>query len=525
MIRRSSLFLIALSILTLSSAQLAQADVPFLRWERGMVQQVVLGGEASKGVSKIELVGTGTAPLVFQQSDQTSDNFYVYTVMIPSDAPLGQYQVIATKSGLPSLIAGIELSGTTSYKVVRVPRDLLAIVGIFVFITAFASTLRSRKYSELSFDSTQRIPQEYSFQKSEKIPLFTRIKNLPYETRVKAISGFGNSLLKFLLIREGELIHRLSKNAYSYMPIVGFFAGAMAANETDRAGGVGKVGITIFLTIGLIAIIDSYTGILALFGFWFTSLIFGSVGSLGDVLLMFAVGLGWLGPIFTLSIFRNTVAIDFGRDDAGGAKPLGKGISLLTGSLFGAAVFFMSQKLVNSILVTVDEARSVSFQALAVVTSALIVRGLADAKVVSRPINTERAIVNPVVSIKILRVNSFQTALSISIVTYLFALAWIENSQSALIVMALFSAPYYLLLIRFNRFVFAPFGKIPRNIMLESVLVASISIFIYREISSLPLLIDARAQKFLIYAGIPGIIHALYSIICDSSQRDEKVEA
>lgn len=525
MIRKGSLFLIALFSLAFASAPTALADVPFLRWERGMVQQVVLGGEASKGVSKIEFIGTGTTPLEFEQSDQTSDNFYVYTVMIPSDMPMGQYQVVATKSGIPTLLAGIELSGTTSFKVIRVPRDLLAIVGIFVFLTAFASTLRSRKYSELTFNSTQRIPRDSGPTEKVKESLFLRIKNLPYEVRVKAISGFSTSLLKFLLIREGELIHRLSKTAYSYMPVVGILAGTMAANETQRAGGIGKVGITIFLTIGLIAIIDAYTGIFALFGFWFTSLVFGSVGSLGDVLVMFAVGLGWLGPILALSIFRNTVALDFGRDESGGAKPFGRVVSLITGSVFGAAIFYMSQKLLNSILITVDEERSVSLQALAVITGSLVVRGLVDASIVSRPIGAERAIANPLESITIVRVSSFQTAFSISVVIYLFALAWIENSQSALIVMALFSAPYFLLLVRFNKFVFTPLGKIPRNILFESGVIAAISFVIYREISSLPLLVDARSQKFLIYAGIPGIIHALFSIMCDSSQRDERVEA
>ena len=523
--RKSALFLFALTIFTLTSTPQVHADVPFLRWERGMVQQVVLGGEASKGVTKLELIGTGTVPLEFQKSEQTSDNFFVYTVMIPSDTPLGQYQVIATKSGLPTLLAGIELSGTTTYKVVRVPRDLLAIVAIFVFMTAFASTIRSRKYSEISFISTQRIPKDSSFGIKEKVSLAIRIKNLPYEIRVKAISGFATSLLKFLLIREGELIHRLSKTAYSYMPILGFLAGLMAANEAERAGGVGKVGITIFLTIGLIAIIDAYTGIFALLGFWFASLAFGSVGSLGDVLLMFTVGLGWLGPVLALSLFRNTVAIDFGRDEAGGAKPLGRAISLLTGSLFGAAIFYMSQKLINSILITVDEKRTVSMQALAVITIGLVVRGLADTNIVGRPVSAERAESTPIETIKIVRVNSPQTAFLLSIVIYLFALAWIGNSQSALIVMALFSAPYYLLLIRFDKFRFAPLGRIPRNILLESAVISAISFIIFRKISSLPLLVDARAQKFLIYAGIPGMVHALYSIICDSSQRDEKVDA
>ena len=69
-----------------------------------------------------------------------------------------------------------------------------------------------------------------------------RVSSAPYRIRVRAIDGLPNSLLRFLLLRDGELVHRISHNLYSWLPIAGFFAGVVAVNETERAGGIGSAG-------------------------------------------------------------------------------------------------------------------------------------------------------------------------------------------------------------------------------------------------------------------------------------------
>jgi hypothetical protein len=52
-------------------------------------------------------------------------------------------------------------------------------------------------------------------------------------------------------------------------------------------------------------------------------------------------------------------------------------------------------------------------------------------------------------------------------------------------------------------------------------LTTGISFLVFNQISTLPLLSQEKAQWFLILAGIPGIIHAIYSAACDSSDRQE----
>lgn len=516
--RRRFAYLLAIFFAALAVAPSASADVPFLRWERGMSQQVVLGGEAAKGIKAIEFQSPTTKPLNFVASEKTADNFLVYTVAIPRDWPTGRYQIVAIKTGdIPTLLAGVELSGAASYTVTRTPRDLSFIIAIFIAITAFASTLRASKYAHLSFETEQELPGLSVNTSYSQGSAIERIKNFPYRLRVKTISGFETSIAKFIIVREGELIHRLSRGAYSYMPFVGALAGVLAANESLRAGGVGKVGITIFLTVSLIAIIDLYTGIFAILAFWFASLGLGQISSAGDVLMMLAIGLGWLGPVFALSISRYTIARDFKNSDSA----IAKGYAIVVGSLFGGAIFYMSQKLVNSILVEVKESRNISLTALGVLVAALIARSIADISIVEKPTsNSERTM--PQESISIARVNSFQTAMAVGVMIFGFAFAWIQKAQDALIVAAIFTAPYLLLLIRFGSQI-TWLAKFRRNIVLEAALVAITSFLIFQKISSLPLLVDDRARKFLLFAGLPALLHAFYSVICDSSQRKERL--
>ena len=53
------LALSAVVLLALLPTYSAVADVPYLKWERGQVQQVVLGGIAAENNWKIQLQGNG----------------------------------------------------------------------------------------------------------------------------------------------------------------------------------------------------------------------------------------------------------------------------------------------------------------------------------------------------------------------------------------------------------------------------------------------------------------------------------
>jgi hypothetical protein len=525
MIKRFRLILAGLlAILALGPIATAFADVPYLKWERGQVQQVVLGGAATENKWKIQLQGNGITPLDFTVSEKAKGGYLVYSLFIPADTPRGPYLVAAVKnSGEIKVVATILLIGTDVYKVTAVPRDLAFIVGIFVFLTSMTSTIRARKYSQMSFLSTQVIPARGGYGHKAQEPMMKRIKTLPYSTRVKSIAGFETSLFKFLLIREGELLHRTSKELYAYLPIIGFIGGLIAANETQRAGGIAKASLAVFIAMAVISIADAYSGVLATLGFWFAQLAFGNISSFRDILLMLAVGIGWIGPIMGFAIFQSTVSRDFGRKESAATTPIGSLAVLVTGPLFGAGIFYLGHKLINSILVEIKAQRGISILALSIIAIALLIRGLADGLIDNKKLQDDESDSKNLESITIARVNSPQTFLAIAACVFGFSYLWTNNAQSSAIVTALFSAPYALLLIRFNKFSFSAFAQAPRNVLVEGLIVTAIAAYLFRDISSKPLLVDVMSRKFLILAGCPAIAHAIYSLVCDSSNRIERI--
>lgn len=518
----------AIVLIALMQTPSASADVPYLKWERGQVQQVVLAGVAAENNWKIQLQGEGIEPLNFKVSEKAPGGYVVYSVFIPTDTPRGPYLVAAIKpGGSIKIVATILLLGTDVYKVTAVPRDLSFIVGILVFITAVSSTIRAKKYSQMSFRSTQPIPkQSMHFQfKKDKTPILARIRNIAYTTRIKSIAGFETSLFKFLLIREGELIHRANKQLYAYLPIVAFLGGFTAANETEKAGGIAQASLAVFIAMAVISIADAFSGVMATLGFWFAQLAFGNISSFRDILLMFAVGIGWIGPIFGFAIFQSTVSRDFSSVNSEKPTPIGSLAVLVAGPVFGTSIFYFGHKLINSVLVAINAKREVSLLALGIIAAALVIRGLADGLIDNEKADQAEDDSHVLESITIARVSSPQTFFGMAAGIFGFTFLWTTNAQSSAIVAALFSAPFALLLIRFNKLAIPGMGRIPRNVLLEAAVITGIAFFIFRDISSKPMLIDVMSRKFLIQAGCPAIAHAIYSLVCDSSNRVERISA
>jgi hypothetical protein len=84
----------AILIAIFATPTAAQAfDIPLLTWERGRVQQVVLGGGAYTANWVVTLEGEGTSPLTFTRSETNEAGYVVYSLNVPSDLPIGAYSV------------------------------------------------------------------------------------------------------------------------------------------------------------------------------------------------------------------------------------------------------------------------------------------------------------------------------------------------------------------------------------------------------------------------------------------------
>jgi len=273
-----SLLVISLFI---SSPIANAADVPLLTWELGRVQQVVVGGGAVENNWQMRLEGMGITPITFTRSNEASAGYAIFTILLPADLPIGGYTVVSEGTRSPrTVVAGINVIESLSYQITTVPNDLTKVIVIFVFITALITTLRSSNYAKYSFPSTQNIGISNPVLLDDNF--MNRAKNAAYRWRVRTLANLPQSLLRYQIIREGELAHRLSKSLYAYLPLIGFLAGFIVTNESEKAGGIGAVGLAVFVAVGILGAFDAFSGVAATLGFWLTQMLAGNISSFRD---------------------------------------------------------------------------------------------------------------------------------------------------------------------------------------------------------------------------------------------------
>lgn len=510
-IKTLALALIALMVTPIA----AQAfDIPLLTWERGREQQVVLGGGAYTQAWTVTLEGNGSDPLTFTASEKNNAGYVVYSLRIPSDYPIGAYSIVTIGKGSPrTVVAGVNLIAAQTRTVANNLFDLTLIIAIFVFLTGIVSTIRARKYQYIPFASSQILPRLTDPVLDGDQNFWDRLESAPYRVRVQSLLSLRPSLLRFLLIREGEVSHRLSKNLYGLAPIIGIIAGAIAGIEVGRNGGIATTPMTIFLIVAAIATFDAFAGVAATLGYWTVQLFSGNITSFRDVLIAFAIGLAWIGPSLFAALLRETINRDFAVKSIGGADPI-KFLGVIGSSFVGAAVFYLGHALVNSVIYTESNLRALTISHVLILLAMLLVRGFADGVI----LDSRKFVETRDESFVIARVSSPITAFSVLAAVFAFVYIWTESAGRAAVVALIFALPYFLIFIRFGKLQLIPTSRLPRNILLESTLIAAIAFVIFRQISLKPLLLDQRAGLLLILAGVAPVIHAIYSAIYSSNE-------
>jgi hypothetical protein len=503
--------LIAL-ILTPSAAQ--AFDIPLLTWERGRDQQVVLGGGAYTQSWVVTLEGNGAEPLPFSTSEKNDAGYVVYSLNIPADFPLGPYSIVTKGKGSPrTVVAGVNLIEQTTTTVAYKLFDLTLILAIFVFLTGIVSTIRARKYQYIPFRSAQVLPRITDPIYEVDDNFWDRLEAAPYRIRVQSLISLRPSLIRFLLIREGELAHRLSKPFYGLSPFIGLAAGAITSVEVSRNTDLASTPMTIFIIVAAIAIFDAFAGVAATLGFWALQLATGNISSFRDVLIALAIGIAWVGPSLFAALLREAINRDFKAPSIRGEDPI-KFVGIIGSSAVGATVFYLGQVLVNSVLYVDYQVRAVTWTHVAIVAGMLLLRGFADGYILEskRPVDTRDE------SFFVARVSSPFTALLVIAITFAFSYIWTESAVNSFFISLLFALPYFFIFIRFNKISFIKTERLPRNILLESALIAAVTFVVFRQISMKPLLVDQRANLLLLLAGIAPVIHAIYSAIYSSNE-------
>jgi hypothetical protein len=215
----------------------------------------------------VTLEGNGVAPLTFTSSEKNAAGYVVYSLKIPADLPVGAYSIVTIGKGSPrTVVAGVNLIEAQTRTVASNLFDLTLIIAIFVFLTGIVSTIRARKYQFIPFASAQVLPRLTDPILDGEENFWDRLETAPYRIRVQSLISLRPSLMRFLLIREGEVSHRINKNLYGLMPLVGLIAGAVAGIEVGRNGGLATTPMTIFIIVAAIAIFDAFAGVAATLG-------------------------------------------------------------------------------------------------------------------------------------------------------------------------------------------------------------------------------------------------------------------
>ena len=498
------------------NTQVFAADIPLLTWERGRVQEVVLGGGALENNWTVQLEGKDISPIKFTKSQTNNSGYVVFSIELPSDIPTGGYSIVTFGKGSPrTIVAGVNVIAQIAYDVTAAPKKMMILLSIFVFFTAIISALRASKYAYLEFDNSQSL--NISNINSNQTKLLNRIGSAPYNWRINSLARLKVSVFRFLLMQNGELVHRISPKFYSLLPWGGFLLGIISTNEFEKAGGIASASLTITAFIAILSVLDTFSGIFALIGLWLSQILLGNVTSVRDFLVLICFALSWIAPSLISNLVSHAITKDVESFSGNSSSRL---ISIFPSAAIGTLFFYFGQEAMNSLLIKIAPNRQISITVLSLIFISITVKLLAEISFLSSDFGLRGNLKNSE-NIRVARVSSPLTALLVFLIGFGFIYFWTEAADKALITAVLFTIPYLLVFIRLNNLSVGSIGKLKRNILVEATAVLALNWLIFQQISTVPLLSNQKASLLLTLSAIPLAIHAIYSLVWDSSQNKE----
>jgi hypothetical protein len=321
-------------------------DIPYLTWERGREQNVVASKGQNQTVLQVKLVQLGVPTLDFKVSKPNAKGFSVYSVFLPEDTPLGEYEiyVYGDSSLTGTLVAKVKIIGLDRYSIITAPNDFVFLLLALMFITTVLSVARGRKYKYLSFPRQKTAAESGTLLHEKSIP---RVIYPAFLMRTGAMNSFRPSLFRFLLICDDTLLHKISPLLWTLFPILSFALGLQSGYSTNDQ--LPNIPIYSLAAISIVGMLDAYSGIFALFGFAVGQIVTTNVSNLREVMVIAGLALSWIMP----SLFGNLLYFATERDYPklmGTSKSSLKNLSLLaTTSAIVGSFFYASQLFIAGI--------------------------------------------------------------------------------------------------------------------------------------------------------------------------------
>ena len=319
--------------------------------------------------------------------------------------------------------------------------------------------------------------------------------------------------MRYLALRDGEPLHKVSGHLWSILPWLAFPLGVYTAIAIQFDAAIPNGPIYLFFICAIIGALDATSGISLAFGLGLTHVALGNVTSLRTLLIAVTFSLAWYLPALIGSMVHLTVPHDFGSHSQ--EKKSSSGIvSALAAGLFGGLVVVISVILTDSLVIN-RVADSLLRWPLALAVGAVIaLKYIAEGALVKS--RSEAALKEE--RLYLARVVSPGMAMILSVSLFAIIFIWTQSFIAALVGAAVITTPYFLLFLVFPRLAVARLENSKRSLIIEAILIGAFTFGIYALIQLLPTTVIAKSQAFILLGLVPGLLHGVYSVFVASSE-------
>jgi hypothetical protein len=518
------------AFISLLAAPLAQAaDIPLLSWERGKQQNIVLGGASTNAQWKIFLTAPGQSDREFSPSLPNKAGYVVYSIELPNDLPLGGYSIEARAKGSPNTtVAAVNLIARTYYTIASIPTDLRLLFTLYALIISTFTVLRSRKYAYLTFTRDK----SHSRQKSEEIGTSRVIRFLQpfYKFRSRRQAEMEISFLKFISIKDGETLHKISPSVWAVTPFATFLAGIFMSYSIQATSVVPNVALPLIILVSAIGAFDAISGATAALGFIFASFILGDITGMRSFLAITAFVMSWCVPSMLATMYLFALRIDLAQNFFRLSSKVKQFLALIVSSLIGSSVVIIFAIVTDSLVINNESRSFLRWPLAAIIAFIILVKNYFDIGLDNLREKREVEIETIEESIELSQTMSSRVKFLLTTAIFGIVYVWTQNASQSLFATAVISAPFFLRNISLPRFIAKRLKTVSRNLLVEILAVSALTVLVYEGVQRLPMSTREKAQAFILVGLVPVLLHSVYSAVIDkaeivSSEKEDEVSS
>jgi hypothetical protein len=199
-------------------------------------------------------------------------------------------------------------------------------------------------------------------------------------------------------------------------------------------------------------------------------------------------------------------------------KALTRTLPTIFASFFGAAIFYSSELLLSSLLDRTGPIVNSRIDLPIAIGVAVFLKERLEIFIDRRSLSSDANI--EVKSIRLSRIISPRAMVILALFFAGVSYVWTESLVFSAVTALVFTIPLILLQVRFESPVIAALAKVRRSILVESTIVSAISFGVFTYIQSTPFEVIQKGKLIILGAAVPLVIHALFSSLSDTQDRE-----